>query len=63
MDSEDLRSFDTRVLVVLRGGEELKQEGVEGPIVSVALVCGEVVNKRELFCDGFGPRHVYIPSD
>lgn len=52
VDSKVLRSFDTVVLgcylIVLQSGEELKQEGIEGPI-PVALFCGEVINKRELF--------------
>ena len=52
IDSKVLRSFDTFVLgcylVVLRRGEELEQEGVEGPI-PVAIFCGEAINKKELF--------------
>ena len=48
-------------LVVLRRGEELEQEGVEGPIV-VVFLCGEAIDKRELFCDRFGPRHVDVGS-
>ena len=52
INNKVLRSFDTFVLgcylVVLRRGEELEQEGVEGPI-PVAIFCGEAINKKELF--------------
>jgi hypothetical protein len=65
VDSE-IEIFDTLVpgcyLEALRGGEELEQDGIEGSI-PVVLFCSEAINEREMIYNGFGPRHICVPSD